>query len=172
MTALFIFGLVVGRAAPREHGSVRRTRLMRLLLFLLSGVAVLLGVAAFTNAASAAHEIQGLILLLIAAVLVVGAAIVEAVNRVERELAAPRLAQEREGRRRTLGLDSPPVATPTAQCAKCGAYIRTDATNCDHCGAAEPFASTCQGCQKPISTKAFMCPHCGLMSPTAPRSLT
>lgn len=60
---------------------------MRLLLFFLAVVAFLAGAGILTTAKSAIHEIEAFILLLIAAVLLSGAAIVEAVNELRREIA-------------------------------------------------------------------------------------
>lgn len=54
---------------------------MRVFLFVLSVVAFLAGLAIMAGAHGAIHQIGGLILFLIAAVLLSGAAIVEAVNK-------------------------------------------------------------------------------------------
>jgi len=55
-------------------------------LFILSVISVFLGCKILVGAESAVHEIEALILLLIAAVLFVGSSLHEAVNRVRKEL--------------------------------------------------------------------------------------
>jgi hypothetical protein len=59
---------------------------MRILLFLLSIISLLAGSAILVAAESAIHEIEAFILLLISAVLLTGAAIIEAINRLRKEL--------------------------------------------------------------------------------------
>lgn len=59
---------------------------MRILLFGLGVVAGLLGIAVLTESQSAFHEMEGLLLFTIAAILVTGAAIVEAQNQVKDKL--------------------------------------------------------------------------------------
>ena len=58
---------------------------MRFILFTLGALAVLGGLFFFANAVGAVHEIEGLIMFLIASVLIVGGAIVEAQLRSRRE---------------------------------------------------------------------------------------
>jgi multisubunit Na+/H+ antiporter MnhC subunit len=62
---------------------------MRVLLFLLSIMALVAAGFFFVVAKSAVHEIEGLILVLTSAVLLVGAAIVEAVGRCARSRHRP-----------------------------------------------------------------------------------
>ncbi|MDB5384790.1 MAG: hypothetical protein JWM11_436 [Planctomycetaceae bacterium] len=57
---------------------------MRNFLFLLSGLAFLVGMAVLIAAKSAIHEIEAFILFLIAAVLFVGAAVVKAIMKCVR----------------------------------------------------------------------------------------
>jgi hypothetical protein len=53
---------------------------MRVFLFILCGLSFLAGVMIFVNAQSATHEIEAFLLFLIAAVFLVGAAIVGAIH--------------------------------------------------------------------------------------------
>ncbi len=59
---------------------------MRVLLFLLSVISLLVGGAILMTADSAIHEIEAFILMLIAAVLLTGSAVVEAINRLRNEM--------------------------------------------------------------------------------------
>lgn len=59
---------------------------MRVLLFILAILAFLAGGAILGGAKSAIHEIEAFILFLISAVFISGAGIVEAVNRLRKEL--------------------------------------------------------------------------------------
>ncbi len=59
---------------------------MRIILFALAIFAFIGGAAILTTAKSAAHEIEGLILLVIFAVFLSGAGIVEAVNLLRKEM--------------------------------------------------------------------------------------
>ncbi len=61
---------------------------MRYLLLVLAVIAVLLAVGTFSMAESAIHEIEGLILFLMAAVFISGAGIVEAIHYAKRILDA------------------------------------------------------------------------------------
>jgi uncharacterized membrane protein YoaK (UPF0700 family) len=61
---------------------------MRIILFVLAIFAFVGGAAILTTAKSAAHEIEGLILLVICAVLLSGAGIVEAINLVKKEMSS------------------------------------------------------------------------------------
>ena len=63
---------------------------MRTLLAILCMITFLLGVGAFVSAKGAVHEIEGLVLLLISAVCLVGAGIVEAVNTLRRDVISSR----------------------------------------------------------------------------------
>lgn len=60
--------------------------IITLLLFIISVFVAVLGGETLLNAKSAIHEIEAFMLFLIAAVLFVGATIVEAVNRVRAKL--------------------------------------------------------------------------------------
>ena len=62
---------------------------MSMLLYILAFVAGGLGVSLVAMAASAVQEVVGMIAILIAAVLVVGAAIVDAVNAMAKRLPEP-----------------------------------------------------------------------------------
>ena len=52
---------------------------MRFILFLLAVLSLLAGIAIFSQAKSAIHEIEGFVVLLISAVLLSGAAIVDSI---------------------------------------------------------------------------------------------
>jgi hypothetical protein len=73
-----------GKARCREFHSVigwtESEDRMRIVLFVLSILALLAGSGIFAVAKTALHEIEGFILFLISAILLVGAAIVEAIN--------------------------------------------------------------------------------------------
>ena len=60
--------------------------MITILLFVLSVISIIWGSGILGGATSAIHEIEAFMLFLIAAVLFVGASVVEAVNRVRREL--------------------------------------------------------------------------------------
>lgn len=60
--------------------------MITVLLFILSVISTFLGYKILVGAESAVHEIEALILLLIASVLFVGSLLHEAVNRVRKEL--------------------------------------------------------------------------------------
>jgi len=66
--------------------------MLRLILCILAGVAILFGVGVLTYAQdvseSAIHEIEALILFLIGAVFISGAGVVEAVNLLRKEVVA------------------------------------------------------------------------------------
>ena len=55
---------------------------MRMFLFLASVIAILFGIVMLAIASSAIHEIEALILMLIGAVCLAGAGVIEAVNKV------------------------------------------------------------------------------------------
>lgn len=59
---------------------------MRLMLFILAAIAFAVGAAVLSNAENAIHEMEAFILFVIAAVFVSGAAIVEAINLLRKEL--------------------------------------------------------------------------------------
>ena len=59
---------------------------MRIILFVLASFAFIGGTAILTTTKSAAHEIEGLILLVIFAVFLSGAGIVEAINLLKKEI--------------------------------------------------------------------------------------
>ena len=61
---------------------------MRIILFILALFAFIGGTAILTTAKSATHEIEGLILLVIFAIFLSGAGIVEAINLLKKELSA------------------------------------------------------------------------------------
>ena len=61
---------------------------MRIILFVLAVFAFIGGAAILTTAKSATHEIEGLILLVIFAIFLSGAGIVEAVNLLKKELSS------------------------------------------------------------------------------------
>ena len=63
-----------------------KERIMRIILFVLAIFAFIGGAAILTTAKSAAHEIEGLILLIIFAVFLSGAGIVEAINLLKKEM--------------------------------------------------------------------------------------
>jgi len=64
---------------------------MRVLLFLLSILAFLVGIGILVSAKSAIHEIEAFILFLISAVFISGAGVVEAVNLLRKEIATNRV---------------------------------------------------------------------------------
>ncbi|MHC4741273.1 MAG: hypothetical protein ACYS8Z_05150 [Planctomycetota bacterium] len=66
---------------------------MRIILFLLAILVFLGGAGIFAGAQSAIHEIEAFILFVICSVLISGAAVVEAVNLLRKELAAARNAE-------------------------------------------------------------------------------
>jgi hypothetical protein len=59
---------------------------MRIILFVLAILAFIGAAGILTTAKSAAHEIEGLILLVICAIFLSGAGIVEAVNLLRKEM--------------------------------------------------------------------------------------
>ena len=59
---------------------------MRIILFVLAVFAFIGGAAVLITAKSAAHEIEGLILLVIFAIFLTGAGIVEAINLLKKEM--------------------------------------------------------------------------------------
>jgi len=59
---------------------------MRIILFVLASLAFIGGAAILTTNKSAAHEIEGLILLVIFAIFLTGAGIVEAINLLKKEI--------------------------------------------------------------------------------------
>lgn len=59
--------------------------MMAILFFILATLAVLAGVAGFSFSRGAAHEIEALILILIGAVFLVGAGIVDAIARLRKD---------------------------------------------------------------------------------------
>jgi hypothetical protein len=59
---------------------------MRIILFVLAIFSFIGGAAILTTAKSAAHEIEGLILLVVFAVFLSGAGIVEAINLLKKEM--------------------------------------------------------------------------------------
>jgi hypothetical protein len=59
---------------------------MRFILFVLAVFAFIGGAAILTTAKSAAHEIEGLILLVIFSIFLTGAGIVEAINLLKKEI--------------------------------------------------------------------------------------
>jgi hypothetical protein len=61
---------------------------MRILLFILCAIAIFFGIALLGAAQSAVHEIEAFVLFLIAAVLLSGAAIIEAINLTGKKLLA------------------------------------------------------------------------------------
>jgi hypothetical protein len=63
---------------------------MRVLLAILAVLSFLIGAALFVVSKSAVHEIEAFVVLLISAVFLVGAAIVEAVQNLRSDLAAAR----------------------------------------------------------------------------------
>ncbi len=60
--------------------------IMRILLWILAIVALLVGAIIFAAAKSAIHEIEGFMLFLISAVFISGAGVVEAVNRLRKDM--------------------------------------------------------------------------------------
>ncbi len=60
---------------------------MRILLFVLAIFAFVVGLGFLGVAGSAIHEIESFILFLISAVLMSGASVVEAINRLQRDVA-------------------------------------------------------------------------------------
>lgn len=61
---------------------------MKVFLFIIAVLAFLSGLGIFGAAASAIHEIEAFMLFLIAAVLLSGAGVIEAVNRLGKEIAS------------------------------------------------------------------------------------
>ncbi len=61
---------------------------MRIILFVLAIFAFIAGAAILTTTKSAAHEIEGLILLVICAIFLSGAGIVEAINLLKKEISS------------------------------------------------------------------------------------
>lgn len=59
---------------------------MKILLFVLSAISFFAGVGIFSISKSAIHEIEGFILLLIAAIFLTGSSIVESINSLKKSL--------------------------------------------------------------------------------------
>lgn len=78
-----------GRAMP-AYAAHTGNSLMRVILFLLSGVALLLGLVFLQLATTALHEIEAFIMFLTAAVLLSGAGIIDAIVALQKELAQDR----------------------------------------------------------------------------------
>ena len=68
---------------------------MRIVLFLLAILAFLAGAGILAGAQSAIHEIEAFILFLICSVFITGAAVVEAVNLLRKELGAAKIAESK-----------------------------------------------------------------------------
>jgi hypothetical protein len=64
---------------------------MHIVLFVLSGLALLCGFGTTASAQGAIHQVYAGVFYVIAAVLLSGAAVVEAVNRLRRELVVSRV---------------------------------------------------------------------------------
>lgn len=73
---------------------------MRIFLFIFGVLAFLAGALILASAKSAVHEIEAFVLFLVSAVLVSGASIVEAVNRIHRKV--EKLAQALEETLRSI----------------------------------------------------------------------
>jgi len=125
---------------------------MRIILFILSAIAFFLGCATLTAAESALHEIEGMILFVVWAILLCGAGIVEAINR-------HRGFQEEavELLRRIAGPDpaTATTATPPAKQALC-----------DACEQRHPLDQLHR-----IASGQLLCPACrSSLSPATPAS--
>lgn len=69
---------------------------MRILLFIFAVLSLLSGVATFGVATSAIHEIEAYMQLLIAAVCLAGAGVIEAVNQLRKDVLSQQPAAQKE----------------------------------------------------------------------------
>lgn len=87
---------------------------MRILFFIVAMFAIAWSGLAFLSATSAMHEIAAMVLGLIGVVSLIGAALLEAVNRLQPER---------------------PTEATHGRCEECDEVVRKGAKRCPHCGA-------------------------------------
>lgn len=95
------FNWLIASVTLAESGPTTRKEFrMRVLLFGLAILAALIGGTILAAAESAIHEIEAFILFLIAAVLASGAAVVEAVNLLRKDLTSRKGKEPASSRKR------------------------------------------------------------------------
>lgn len=121
---------------------------MRVILFLLAILAGLAGFLILVSAKGAVHEIEGFILWLIAAVLLTGAAIIDAIYSAIGKLKDEARADQGQHPVQSASTSEPPLAQPPAPapepapvsgpfgtCPNCNAKIPLSVTECPKCKA-------------------------------------
>lgn len=130
---------------------------MRVILFILAIVAFLVGAVILAGAESAIHEIEGFVLFLVSAVFISGAAIVEAVNIMRKNLEEAAAVHINF---LTAQLKGSTVAQENLRkCPFCAEMIQQEAKVCKHCG--REITKKCPFCAEMTDVEAKFCERCG-----------